>query len=447
MNKLIKAFKLESGRALLSLVGGGGKTTTMFTLAKILASSGKSVLITTTTAIILPHPDQYDCLEINEASKPDFGAPWSIAVIGNSVNFQGKMMGMRPEWVDKIYMEQKFDCILVEADGSKQKPIKAPDDHEPVIPSLTTHLVGIIGLDAVGKPATEETVHRMERFCHITMLMPKQTIDALAVSRLILSDKGLFKGAPGTASKYLVLNKAENADDFCKARAVTRRVQPQGYGGLRCLSASMQNGNIWTDLFSEVTGVIMASGFSRRMNSQKLLLELNGMPIIEYVIRESLKSRLKEVLVVYREDSIKAIAANYPVKLIHNPDAVIGQSESLKLGVLNSHKSAKGVMFMVGDQPFMTYRVIDGMIEKFEADPQKIVITSYQGERGNPVLFPCRLKGALHLITGDKGGKEIIKHNEDLVAEYFIEDKKAGFDVDTWEDYEKAKKTAQGQES
>ena len=70
-----------------------------------------------------------------------------------------------------------FDFILVEADGAKRKPIKAPADYEPVIPSSTTLVIGVIGLDALGKAIDEETIHRCELFCSLTGKKAGNTID------------------------------------------------------------------------------------------------------------------------------------------------------------------------------------------------------------------------------------------------------------------------------
>jgi len=440
-HSILKTFGLrEDEHALLCLVGGGGKTTTLFRLADCLKAGGKRVLVTTTTAIFVPETKHYDALELGESPKLRDIAEGTVMVAGRGVNAEGKLLGMNPDWVNAVYQERKFDCILVEGDGSKQRAIKAPATHEPVIPSLTTHLVGVIGIDAIGKPADEKTVFRLDRFCAVTGLRPNEIIDAGAICRLILSEFGIFKGAPRKSRKSLLLNKADTEKDLHEARALIRMVQSRTSGSIRLLAGSMRHGQIVEEPLSKVAGIIMASGYARRMSTQKLLMPFNGVPVLERVIRAAVASRLKEIMVIYRDDSIRAIAEKYPVKLFHNPNARLGQSESIRIGVSKSDSGAEGLMFFVGDQPFLKPEIIDRLIGLFETNTQRIVLPRYRCKRGNPVLFPMSLKGALAEIQGDIGGREIIGRNCNLVSELVIEDEKAGFDVDTLEDYAQALK-------
>jgi probable selenium-dependent hydroxylase accessory protein YqeC len=114
--------------------------------------------------------------------------------------------------VDEIYQKHFFDYIIVEADGSKRRPIKAPAHYEPVIPGETTRVIGVIGLDALGKPITDQYVHRSSLFCSITGKKMGDTIDRKCLIHLILSQEGLFKDVPRDCKKYVVFNKADDAD-------------------------------------------------------------------------------------------------------------------------------------------------------------------------------------------------------------------------------------------
>ena len=442
MRRLLKAFALEENEnVLLCLVGGGGKTTTLFKLADCLKACGKRVLVTTTTAIFVPEADRYDTLALGEFPKWNGVAEGTVTVAGRGISAEGKLLGMDPDRVDAIHQERKFDCILVEGDGSKRRPIKAPASHEPVIPGRTTHLVGVIGIDAIGKPADAGTAFRLDRFCEVTGLHPNEIIDVPAVCRLIVSKSGIFKSAPEQSRKILILNKADTEKDLHKARAVIRTVQGQVPDSLRLLAGSMRCGKVVESPFSKVSGIIMASGCARRMNAQKLLMPVDGVPVLERVVRAAVASRLKEVLVIYQDDSVGAIVEKYPVKAIHNPNALLGQSESIKVGVAKADNGAEGLMFLVGDQPFMRPEIIDGLIGLFEKNPQRIVLPKYLDKRGNPVLFPVGLKEDLAKIQGDTGGREVINNRHDLVSELFIDDENAGFDMDTLEDYYLALKT------
>jgi len=199
---------------LISFVGAGGKTSTMFRLAQDLKASGKKVLVTTTTNIAYSEATQADNLIIDSSKDMCLLSrvePGTIVCLGSGMlNGKGKLKGIDRELINEIYQKHLFDYILVEADGSKRKPIKAPAHYEPVIPGESTRTMGIIGLDALEKAVTEEHVHRPELFCSVTGKNMGELIDRHCIVKLILSDNGLFKDVPHGCKKYVVFNKADH---------------------------------------------------------------------------------------------------------------------------------------------------------------------------------------------------------------------------------------------
>ena len=199
---------------LVCFVGAGGKTTTMFALAQALKSLHKRILVTTTTNIFYPEKHECDAVIVNnEQQLGIFHAvsDGTVTVLGSDIVNERKLAGVNTFFIEKLYQEKLFDCILVECDGSKRKPIKAPAYYEPVVPSSTTKIIGVIGLDAVGRPIAEEYVHRPELFCETVNRCMGDMIDTEAVVNLIVSEQGLFKGVPEGCAKYVLLNKADNA--------------------------------------------------------------------------------------------------------------------------------------------------------------------------------------------------------------------------------------------
>lgn len=192
--KLFKALGLEQDtkNIMISFVGGGGKTSSILTLAIELAGEGKKVLITTTTAMYniegIIHPN--------------------ITVIGDHITDEGKLKGLSKEKVNDIYKEGLYDIILVEADGAKRKPIKAPAQHEPVIPGLTNIVVGVIGMEAFGKKISSPMVHRPEILAELANTSLDGDINEEVLLTLVANSRGLFKNAPSGAAKVLLLNKA-----------------------------------------------------------------------------------------------------------------------------------------------------------------------------------------------------------------------------------------------
>jgi probable selenium-dependent hydroxylase accessory protein YqeC len=219
-------------RELITLVGAGGKTTTMFALAAELKSRGRSVLVTTTTAIYYPPVECYD--EINIIDKIEIDSfrkvsGGSVHVLGSKVNEAGKLLGVKKEDINNIFNNNIFDYILVEGDGSKRLPIKAPAEHEPVIPEFTTKVVGVIGMDVFGKKINSDNVHRQELFCELAGSNIGEIIDEAKILSLIQNKNGLFKSTPSKACKYLLLNKVEktrsfNSIEFIKTEIIRRKL-------------------------------------------------------------------------------------------------------------------------------------------------------------------------------------------------------------------------------
>jgi len=184
-----------------------------------------------------------------------------------------------------------------------------------------------------------------------------------------------------------------------------------------------------------ISGIILASGFSRRMKTEKLLLAVDGTPMVERVIQAARASLLDEVLLVYQNEDIKKAGEKHGIKTVYNECAAAGQSASIKIGIEAASPGTDGFMFLVGDQPFLNAAVINTVIDAFNREPHSITVPVYNGKRGNPVIFPATLKNNLLALEGDRGGRVIIETMPARVKLVTIEDERLGTDVDTEEDY------------
>lgn len=119
----------------------------------------------------------------------------------------GKLAGVHPSRVDEL--RAAWPVVLVEADGSKGLPLKAPAPWEPVVPDRTDLVVGVVGLDALGWPMDERTVHRPELFAAVTGCPPGGPIGWDHLVALARHPEGLFKGAVGR--RAILLNKADES--------------------------------------------------------------------------------------------------------------------------------------------------------------------------------------------------------------------------------------------
>lgn len=187
-----------------------------------------------------------------------------------------------------------------------------------------------------------------------------------------------------------------------------------------------------------ITGIIMASGFSKRMKTDKLTIEIDGMKIIERVIEAAINSKLDEIILVYRTDEIKLIGERYKLKTIYNPVAHLGQSASVIIGTKNSDtKSA--LMYFVADQPFLSVEVIDRLIDEYNNNTGNIVIPYFNNKFGMPIIFSPRFRTDLLNVLGDKGGREIIDNNPNLLSKIYFKDEILGMDMDKPEDIQDLK--------
>ncbi len=248
--------------AVIAFVGGGGKTTAMFLLAHELKALGEKVLVTTTTNIGVPEPGQCDiamlegCTDLVELATLPTG---TIVCIGSGL-LHGeicKVKSVEPAFIDELHASGWFDCILVEADGAKRKPIKAPADYEPVIPKSTTLVIGVVGLDSLGKNVSEENIHRCELFCACTGKKPGELIDRESIIKLILSENGLFKSAPAASRKCVLLNKADTAELRLQAEQIAQEIVRLAAPGHGCIIAALLQGSVY--MHSYKTGLKFVS--------------------------------------------------------------------------------------------------------------------------------------------------------------------------------------------
>lgn len=218
--ELYKLLGLNKG-TILSLVGAGGKTASMYILAEELAKNAK-VLVTTTTKIYLPDKNRYDYLAIGikELKRIKNYPNHGVYIFGDNVNEEKKIIGLKKDFNEQLHY---FDYILIEADGSKQKPVKGWSGFEPVISKDTTITVGVVGIDAFGLKINESNVHRVKEFMSITNTREDDLITIDHLVSLISNEKGLFKNAVG--KKVLFINKVESVEAMGKANELVSRLR------------------------------------------------------------------------------------------------------------------------------------------------------------------------------------------------------------------------------
>ena len=179
---------------------------------------------------------------------------------------------------------------------------------------------------------------------------------------------------------------------------------------------------------NNISAVVMGSGKSERFGKNKLLEKIDGVPMIEILLKKLEELPFKNIFVAYKDEKILEICKKYNVVPLENKKYFLGQSESIKLGTENIKD--ENIMFFNGDMPFLKEKTIFKIISEFD---KRITIPVVNGKRCSPVIFPNRYKKELLSLSGDVGGREIIKKEKNLnFIEFF--DKKQFMDIDREED-------------
>lgn len=184
-----------------------------------------------------------------------------------------------------------------------------------------------------------------------------------------------------------------------------------------------------------MNGIILASGFSRRMGRNKLVMNIGDELIIEKVIKTIKKSNMSKIILVGREEEIINIGINEGIKTIKNDLAINGQSESIKLGLKEADLN-HNYMFFCGDQPFIDEEIVNKLIKVSSQNSENIIIPKFKDKTGSPIIFPISLKKELESLKGDMGGREVIKNNKDKIKYVGINNSLFLQDIDTIKEYE-----------
>jgi molybdenum cofactor cytidylyltransferase len=212
--------------AVVALVGGGGKTTTLFALTRHLHERGLRVVATTTTKMGASqtgglHKVGTTSREVIAGAR-DHGAVIAVGYVHGHGD-RPKVGGLTDDVITSVITSGEVDAIIIEADGSRRHNVKAPAPHEPVIPSSVTHVVAVIGADALDR-VIEDQAHRPMRTAAAAGAQPYQRLTAERAARLLMSDIGSRKSVPSTATFAVIITKVA-ADNEANANEVARLVR------------------------------------------------------------------------------------------------------------------------------------------------------------------------------------------------------------------------------
>jgi len=334
--------------------------------------------------------------------------------------------------------EEKECHLLVEADGSRRLPVKAPADHEPPIPQWVDMVAVSVGLSCLGKPVDDEHVFRTDNFLKLSGLTQGQILNSEAVVKVLSHENGGLKNIPSTAKRVAILNQVDTPAQHETAVAMADEllevfdmVLVNSYKMATPETGSVQG------VYERVAGIILAAGDSTRYGVPKALLDWRGKPFVRHVAETALCSGLSPVSVVLGAviDPIRDVLFDLPVHFVINENWAKGQSTSVAKGIDSLKDYVGGAVVLMADQPQIPRELIHSLRETHSTTLAPITTPMTQGRRSSPVLMDRKMFDELKMLSGDTGGRSIFNKHTVLNLPWNNPDDL--FDIDTPDDYQR----------
>jgi molybdenum cofactor cytidylyltransferase len=436
----------------VAFVGAGGKTSALFRAARELAPA----VLTTTTHLgdwQVAEADRHFVWPENTplpALESALGGGLTL-VTGPLDAASQRYHGLTIPQIHQLHEVCGYHALplLIEADGARQKPLKAPAAHEPVIPEWVETVVVVAGLSGLNQALTEATVHRAERFAALSGLEMGETIRVEALARVLSHLEGGLKGLPTEARRVLLLNQADTLQLQAQAGTLGEALLSTYSGAV--IATLRETEKPVLAVKEPIAGIILAAGKASRYGQPKQLLDFHGQPFVRAVAETALKAGLWPVVVVTgaKAESVGAAVADLPVKIVHNAEWESGQGSSIRVGVLECGSSASagvevelphsrkpgGAVFLLADQPQVSVEIVRELVERHSLDLPAVLAPYVFDQRANPVLFDQVTFPDLLQLTGDQGGRAIFGKFSPRYLNWY--DKSLLLDVDTPADYQR----------
>ncbi|GMQ89895.1 MAG: hypothetical protein BMS9Abin10_0230 [Gammaproteobacteria bacterium] len=193
-----------------------------------------------------------------------------------------------------------------------------------------------------------------------------------------------------------------------------------------------------------IAALVLAAGRSRRFGADnKLLAELDGQPLLVHVVNAVACTQLEPVVVVaaHAPAQLRRVLTDYDIVLAHNPNHAGGMGTSLRCGIAALPPAIDAVLVCLADMPGITADHIGRLLDAFDpARGRCIIVPTYDGTRGNPVLWDAAFIPEMSRINGDVGARQLLTTHADVVYEVEMPDQAVLIDIDTPADMEAARR-------
>ena len=430
----------------VGFVGGGGKTTAMFRLAQEIVEAGGRVITTTTTRIFAAQvslaPAHFSAFEVNRAKlEAVLHEKGHVLLTGPVDTALGKASSVTPDLVRSLRQMPDLTAILIEADGSRMRPFKAPAEHEPVIPAEATLVVPVVGADVFGQPLTDDRVHRAELVRALSGASEGQAVTPELVAYVVGHPQGGLKGIPAGARVVPLVNKVDKPQELADARNTARyllgnpRIAAVAIGAVRRADVDPV-----CEVWGRVAAIVLAAGRSTRMGRPKPTLPWGeGGTILGEIVRRLHEAGVSEIVVVTgsaREEVEAALTAtDAPVRFVFNSDFESSEmARSLQVGLRSLGGNVAATLVALGDQPHIRPDVAQAVVHRWRETQAVMVAPFYRGQRGHPLLFDRAVWDRLLGLPADANPRDLVRAADDL-EHVEVETDSILRDIDTPEDY------------
>lgn len=190
-----------------------------------------------------------------------------------------------------------------------------------------------------------------------------------------------------------------------------------------------------------IWAVILAAGESKRMGEPKQLLPFGASTVIETVIENILRSSAEKTLVVLGagHERMRSVIEKFPVDITVNPHFRRGMLSSVQWGIRRLPRQARAALVFLGDQPWISQKIIDGIIDAFKETGKGLVLPVYKNSGGHPLLIDLKYRDTIGRLSADMGLRELLSLYPEDIARVSVENPEILRDMDTPGDYKESK--------
>ena len=428
---------------LVALVGGGGKSSLMFSLA----DEWDGAVVTTTTRIFaeqMKNAPAVCVLENNSLLGVNDNICLSEALKNNRRCLViGTLKGEKAHGVSavvpmEILARKDVTLVVVEADGSRMKPCKAPAEHEPVMPVGTSLVVPVAGIDAVGR-RIDQVCHRPELVSNVTGLMDSEMMSASALATLLIHPRGGMKGVPQDSRVVPFINKVEAEKEIVSARTIAKEALREDRLS-RVVLGAVRSRNPVVEVHRRVTAVVLAAGESVRMGDVKQLLPWGESTVLGATLGNLKSSGVHDIVIVtgYEAEKVEKIGEEHGVATVYNPDYSDGEMlSSLKVAIRSLPNNREAVLVVLADQPMVDSETIDQILIAFWQGGGELIAPTYKDKRGNPVLIGRQYFPDLLKIPRGGAPRDMLSQKADMLLLIPVNTPTVLADLDSPQDYER----------